>query len=293
MMKLVVLSTSKSWHFQDLVRAAGEHFQVINYPFENLTATVAADPHQSQLPQPLIQSDCVITRVMPPGSLEQVVFRMDVLGTLERLGIPIINSPLAIEISIDKYRTLSLLAENQILVPKTAVSQSADLALQHFEAFNRDVVVKPIFGSMGRGVERLNCIRQARQIFENKQQAGEVIYQQQFLQHEGFDIRLIVIGETVIGMKRHSGSGWITNIAKGGVGESYIPSDHESEIAITAARTVGTFFAGVDLVYQKDQSQPFVLEVNACPGWQEISRVTKIDIAKKFLSALQKHLGRN
>ena len=89
--------------------------------------------------------------MMPPGSLEQVVFRMDALHRLAAAGVPVLNPPRAVEAAVDKYLTLALLAAAGLPVPSTWTGQSAAEALAAFEELGGDVVVKPLFGSEGRG----------------------------------------------------------------------------------------------------------------------------------------------
>ena len=109
----------------------------------------------------------------------------------------------------------------ELPVPVTMVSQNVSAALEHFERLGGDVVVKPLFGSMGNGIVRLRSIDQAKSYFQSTVESADVIYQQEFIKHEGFDIRLLVIGDKVVGMKRKNDNGWITNINQGGVGEPH------------------------------------------------------------------------
>src|SRR5207237_7469693 len=107
-------------------------------------------------PASLSDYDGVLVRTMPPGSLEQVVFRMDVLHRLERRGVRVLNPPLAVEACVDKYVTTARLEAAGLPVPPTIVCQHADDALEAFTALGGDVVVKPLFGSEGRGMVRVS-----------------------------------------------------------------------------------------------------------------------------------------
>src|SRR5207302_9451310 len=104
---------------------------------------------------PLADFDTVVVRTMPPGSLEQVVFRMDVLHRLQSRGVRVLNPPAAVEACVDKYLASARLAEAGLRVPPTVVCQHADAALEAFAALGGDVVVKPLFGSEGRGMVRV------------------------------------------------------------------------------------------------------------------------------------------
>jgi ribosomal protein S6--L-glutamate ligase len=100
--------------------------------------------------------DGVLVRMMPPGSLEQVVFRMDALHRIAAAGIPVLNPPRAVEAAVDKYLTLSLLDRAGIPLPPTWAGERATEALEVFAALGGDVVVKPLFGSEGRGLVRIS-----------------------------------------------------------------------------------------------------------------------------------------
>ncbi len=281
-MRIVILSSQTAWHSLDLKRASGNRHEVELFPFDKLAASIDEDRNFN------ITADCVLVRTMPAGSLQQIVFRMDALAQLAAKGTLVLNSPKSIEMAVDKYLSLAKLAEAKIQVPRTCVSQDLDTALSHFRLLGSNSVVKPIFGSMGFGIKRVESMEQARTIFENLIDEGNVIYQQEFVEHDGFDIRLLVIGDHVIGMKRTNPDSWITNIAQGGIGQRYQPTDQECELAIKSARTVGAHFAGVDLVYDLPTNRQLVLEVNAVPGWRAISQVVDLDIAEMIVTEIEK-----
>src|SRR5260370_38997462 len=150
-MRIALLAGGDGWHVRDLQRAAaamGHEALVID--FRKVSASVALDV------QPLAGFDAVVVRTMPPGSLEQVVFRMDLLHRLAARGIPVLNSPAALEACIDKYLASARLEAAGLPVPATVVCQDADMALEAFPTLGGDVVVKPLFGSEGRGMVRVS-----------------------------------------------------------------------------------------------------------------------------------------
>lgn len=284
-MRIAVLCSPDGWHFQDLKRAAGADHELVSFRFEALAAGIGSDANIN------LAADCVIVRTMPPGSLEQIVFRMDLLGQMARHRTLVLNSPRSIEIAVDKYLSLALLNSSGIRVPNTKVSQTVEEAIRQFEWLGSDVVVKPLFGSMGNGIVRLRSVSTAETCFRSFVDRGQVIYQQAFVEHGGFDIRLLVLGSRVLGMKRTNSGHWITNISQGGVGEPYLPTAAESDLAIRAARSVGAHFAGVDLMYASQDEHPFVIEVNAVPGWQAISEVLQFDVAREMLRQIEGLVG--
>ena len=156
--------------------------------------------------------------MMPPGTLEQVVFRMDALHRLEALGVPVLNPPRAVEAAVDKYLALARLEAAGLPVPPTWVGESADEALDAFERLGGDVVVKPLFGSEGRGLVRVSDRELARRTFQTLERLGAVLYVQRFVRHPGHDLRAFVLGDRVLGAIRRQAPGgdWRTNVAVGG-----------------------------------------------------------------------------
>src|SRR5205085_5226766 len=102
--------------------------------------------------------DAVIVRTMPPGSLEQVVFRMDLLHRLEASGRRVLNPPRALEVCVDKYLASARLDAAGLPTPPTIVCQDAEAAVAAFQELGGDVVVKPLFGSEGKGMVRVNDV---------------------------------------------------------------------------------------------------------------------------------------
>src|SRR4051812_33327795 len=120
-MHLAILSSGSGWHVADLIRAALDlGHAATSFNFRRLSAGVMAPP------APLAGVDAVVVRTMPPGSLEQVVFRMDLLGRVEACGLPILNTPRCLESCVDKYLTTARLAGAGLPVPPTVVCQHAD-----------------------------------------------------------------------------------------------------------------------------------------------------------------------
>jgi ribosomal protein S6--L-glutamate ligase len=250
--------------------------------FRKLTAGVASSPI------PLSGFDAVIVRTMPPGSLEQVVFRMDLLQSVSARGVPILNSPRALETCVDKYLTTARLASAGLPVPPTIVCQHADAALEAFDLLGGDIILKPLFGSEGRGMLRIGDPELAWRTFRTLERTGAVLYLQKVIHHPGWDLRVFVLdGKVLAAMRRHArGDDWRTNVAQGGTGEAIHLDSSQESLALRAAAVLGTVAAGVDLM-PGPAGEWSVLEVNAVPGWRALAPVTGIDVA----AALVRHLA--
>lgn len=285
--KLGILARDTGWHCSDLIRAAKSWFLIQTFNYQSLEAFISSGcNHVNAYNEHLSELDFLVVRAMPPGSLQQVVFRMDALLQLEQDGVAVVNSPKTIEASVDKYLSLALLKRAGLPVPPTAVAQTVEQALQHFEELGGDTVIKPLFGSQGLGLKRLMSTDDARTFFEETIAREDVVYQQSFVRHPGWDLRLLVIGEAVLGMKRKN-EHWITNLSNGGQAIPWDPNELESELALRAADAVYGSVIGVDLVYDPE-GQPKILEVNSCPGWRGLSRCLSVDVAKMVVDMLLK-----
>jgi RimK family alpha-L-glutamate ligase len=283
-MRFAILSAGAGWHVRDLQRAAAllQH-EACAIDFRRVSAAVAGAHN------PLACFDGILVRTMPPGSLEQVVFRMDVLHRLQAAGIRVLNPPAAVEACVDKYVTSARLEAAGLRVPPTVVCQDAEAALEAFTALGGDVVVKPIFGSEGRGMIRLTDFDLAWRTFRTLERLQSVLYVQRFVPHPGWDLRAFVLaGGVIAAMRRRARGDWRTNVAQGGTGEPICLNDEEQKLAVRAAAAVGAPMAGVDLL-PGPAGELYVLEVNAVPGWRALAPVTGVDIASevvRYLAAL-------
>ena len=291
--RLVALVAGFGWHVEDLARAAavvGVTFEPV--PFPGVVGRVGHGPGRVEAGGIVLDDGAVagvLVRMMPPGSLEQVVFRMDALHRLEAAGVPVVNPPRAVEAAVDKYLALARIEAAGHPVPPTWVGESAAEALVAFRALGGDVVVKPLFGSEGRGLVRVTDPEIAFRTFGTLEQLRAVIYVQRYVANPGFDLRLFVLGDRVLGaIGRHAPAGdWRTNVSLGGRAEAIKPEPHLEALALAASRSVGAVVAGVDLLFDLDRQTWVVLEVNAVPGWRALAAATGVDVAAEILAFLR------
>jgi RimK family alpha-L-glutamate ligase len=287
-LRFAVLAAPDSWYARDLVRAAASDHEIVVLPFSTISASVSLTSDLRPLTSvstggiSLADFDATLVRTMPPGSLEQVVFRMDCLARHEAAGGIVINPARAIEAAVDKFLTTAKLFSEGLCTPRTICCQTADEALVAFEQLGGDVVLKPLFGSEGRGITRLIDKDLALRAFKMLEHLGAVLYLQEFIDHEGHDLRLLVIGDRVLAMRRHNKLDWRTNISRGASAEAFTPDDALIEMAHRAAAAVHAPLAGVDLLPGKD-GQLYIIEVNAVPGWRGLANALNIDVARLVL----------
>jgi len=290
-MHIAVLGNAGSWYCRDLQRAASQRgHRLTRLDFRRLVGGLShqGEPQLTSEEIDLRALDVLLVRTMPPGSLEQVIFRMDVLARLESAGVRVVNSPKALECAVDKYLTTSRLAAAGITVPDTFVCENAEDAMQAFETLGGDVVVKPIFGSEGRGIVRVSDPDLAQRTFRTLERIQSVLYVQRFIEHDGFDIRVLVLdGKPLGGIRRHGDDDFRTNVARNGQAALHQPTDEEQRLAVQSSATVGTRIAGVDLLYDR-QGICHVIEVNAVPGWRAFSKITTCDVAAHLIESLER-----
>lgn len=232
--------------------------------------------------------DAMITRPIGRGSLEEILFRMNLLHMLERQGLLIINPPLAIERSVDKYCSLTLFHENGLPVPRTAVTENHDEALKCFHELGGDVVFKPLFGSRGVGTSRITDPDVAARIFRAVSFQHGVLYLQEFVNHGGSDIRAFVIGDRVVASMRRISSNWKTNVSLGAKPMSIDLPEELQKLAVKAAKVIGCKVTGVDII--EGPNGPVLIELNSQPGWHGLQSVTKINIADEIINYIRSEL---
>lgn len=302
-MRIGVLGNSGSWYFDDIERAAlARGHDCSRLEFSRLAAVCGFERsglNGAKLDEsPLSEFDAVLVRTMPPGSLEQVVFRMDLLARLEAAGVRVVNSPKSIECAVDKFLTTAKLEAAGLRVPRTVVCQDSESGMLAFEQLGEDVVVKPLFGSEGRGICRVSDPDLAFRTFRTLTRTGAVLYLQEFVAHAGFDTRVLVLDGRILGGMRRFGDGdFRTNVSRSARSDRHLPTDEECELALRSAAATGTVFAGVDLLVSSTKAAsgetdsrtngPFVIEVNGVPGWRAFNRVNEFDTAAALVHFLE------
>jgi len=292
---LAILSARTGWHTDELCRALAErgHTAVVSR-YEELRASIGGDSASGlQLTSADVRTpDAVLARIIPNGSLEQIIFRLDALHWLEARGVPVMNAPKAIERTVDKFYTSALLHDAGLPTPETVVCEDLTTAMVVVRRMG-DVVIKPIFGSMGHGLVRVTDPDVAFRVLRPLEQTRAVFYVQEAIDHDGRDIRAFVVGDRVIGaIERRAPPGdWRTNVSRGGSARAVDLCDADRDLALRAAAAVGADYAGVDLLPARD-GRMFVLEVNGIPGWQGLQRATGIDVAGMIVEQLTATAGR-
>ena len=294
--QIAIVTDDPGWHGDELTAALqnhglGTHYVSLTecqFAFDDSGPMIRIPGFENRLPLG------VFVRGVPGGTLDQVIFRLDILHALVSHGITVYNEPKAIERTVDKAMTTLLLKQAGLPTPPTWVFESPEQAqtiCQRELVQGRSVVLKPVFGSQGQGVYLIN---NEQGLVHDEKFAG-LYYLQRFVERadsEWSDIRVFVIdNKAVAGMRRRSTS-WITNRARGAKCE-YVHLDAElSRLAVDAARAVDVDYAGVDLI-QDAHGNLQIIEVNGVPAWWGLQSVTDFNIAGSLIDHFVRLIGDN
>lgn len=207
------------------------------------------------------------------------------LFAMDRWGIPTLNSSQAVSVCDDKARASMVLEAAGIPSPRTFVTYSVESALQACEALGYPAVMKPVTGSWGRLISRVNGPEQARAIISQKSEHGsfhhEIYYVQEFIEKPGRDIRAYVIGDQVVAASYRTSEHWITNAARGAVSLPCPITPEIEELALRSCEVVGARLAGVDLIETNEGLK--VIEINTGGEFKGLMTTTDRDIAGEIV----------
>ena len=236
--------------------------------------------------------DAALVRGIAGGTFEQVTKRLGVLHALRELGVPVYNDARAIERSVDKSMTSLLLHAARIPTPPTwateSLAQAQRIAMREGAA-GHALVLKPLFGSQGKGLQRVGDVDGVHHPMPDIDSVafGALAYLQRFVppvSNPGFDWRVLVVGGRAITAMRRVSEHWIHNVAQGAGCAPAGLTPELAQLAQRAAHTLGLDYAGVDLM--PSQSGVQVIEVNGVAAWQGLQRVTGFNIARAIVDDL-------
>ena len=212
------------------------------------------------------------------------------LRLLNAFGVPTVNTAEVAEICGDKLMTSAALARDGIPQPHNAIAFTPEAALDAIEALGYPVVLKPVVGSWGRLLAKVNDRDAAEAVLEHKAILGSVqhsiFYIQEYIEKPGRDIRAIVIGDRVITAMYRKSEHWITNTARGGEGELCPITPEIEDLSLRAAKSVGGGVLAIDLVEHPKQGL-IVNEINHSMEFHTMQPLSGIDIAGEIVEYTQ------
>jgi RimK family alpha-L-glutamate ligase len=287
-MRVAVIGSTGGWHAERLERALTARGHDCAFaPVTRMVGRIDGGFAARSRDVALDACDVVVVRGIPRGSLEQIVFRVDALHALQAVGVRAVNGALAIEHTIDKFLASALLAAAGVPTPRTVACEHAEDALDAFDRLGSDVIVKPLFGSMGFGMARVEDRDVAQRVFRALEIERAVYYLQETVPHDGVDVRALVVGDRVVAAIERVGEGWRANLARGAEARPVSLDEDRAATCVRAARVLGTDYAGVDLLRSAD-GRDYVLEVNGIPGWHGVEMATGVDVAAALVTHLER-----
>ena len=280
----------EEWHIKRLLREFKERgHESYLLPITRFKARIGTTPKISVRGYPIDDYDALIVRRVPGGTAEQVFYRMDTLHRLEEMGVMVFNPSKSIEKAVDKYYTSAILEEEGIKTPRTIVTESFSESMRGYKELGEDIVVKPLFGSLGMGVTRVSNEDIAYRIFRALEMTKSVYYLQEFIPNMGFDVRCFVIDGEVVGREiRSNPDDFRYNVAVGGRAEPF-EDDIYDELALKVADAVGLKITGLDILPRND-GEPIVIEANCYPGYKALMETTGIPIYQLIVDYFERIL---
>lgn len=276
------------WHGQALAQAfASRGWQAIMVSLDSCHVSIVEQQVRVHVPGLEYPAPIAFVRGVAAGTTQQIITRLNILHTLKRQGMYIYNSATAIETTVDKSMTSQILAEHGIATPDTWVCEYRTIAhplMQRAIEQGKTLVIKPLFGSQGKGV-RLVTPAQAFACPQDLFVDG-VYYLQEKIdtgvhQH---DYRVFVVRGEVLAVMRRKGSDWLHNVARGARCEA-CDEDDVAALGLQAANAIGIDYAGVDIIRDKE-GKCWVIEVNSIPAWRGLQTITSTNIAQTLVDDL-------
>lgn len=209
------------------------------------------------------------------------------LKILNDWGVPTVNRFEVVSNCGDKLYTTSLLSRDGVPQPRVKLAFTPESALQAIEELGYPVVLKPVVGSWGRLLAKINDREAAEAILEHKEVLGSyqhsIFYIQEYIEKRGRDIRAFVVGdETICAIYRQS-EHWITNTARGGQASNCPVSDELNRLCVRAAKAVGGGVVAVD-VFEDGGRGYLVNEVNHTMEFRNSIAPTGVDIPGRIIA---------
>jgi tetrahydromethanopterin:alpha-L-glutamate ligase len=293
MEKIPVFTDDPGWHGECLKKAFYERgIEAVFISLKSVVFSVESGKVRIEIPSFDKLPKYAFVRGVPGGTLQQVIARLNILHILKDSGVKVFNDGRAIERTVDKSMTSYLMAKHHIPTPDTWMCESrqeAQLLCERLIYPQSGLVIKPLFGSQGKGVQRINSVHELP--VPMMPHVDGVYYLQRYIdsgENDWHDYRVFVVNHQAIAAMRRHGQTWVNNIALGGRGELVNPEGSLKDLAEAASRALDMDYCGVDLMKGLD-GRWWVIEVNSIPAWQGLQKVTDFSIAQHLVNALLDH----
>jgi [lysine-biosynthesis-protein LysW]--L-2-aminoadipate ligase len=211
---------------------------------------------------------------------------LTVAYVLEHWGVPVFNSPAVTATCNDKLLTTLALLRANVPTPRTMLAFAEQTTIRGIEELGYPVVLKPVTGSWGRLLARINDRDAAEAVIEHQETLGSyqhhIHYIQQYVAKPQRDIRAFVLGDRTICAIYRTSEHWVTNTARGAVTENCPVTLELADLCSRAARAVGGGILAVDLLEDPEQGL-LVNEINATMEFRNSIAPTGVDIPQEMI----------
>jgi [lysine-biosynthesis-protein LysW]--L-2-aminoadipate ligase len=211
---------------------------------------------------------------------------------VDSYGIPVVNSPTTARICADKAKNSLALAAAEVPTPRTEVAFTKESAMAIVEEFGYPCVLKPVVGSWGRLMAKIDTRSAAEAILEHKETLGhyehKVFYVQEFVEKPGRDIRVVATDGVPVAAMTRSSDHWLTNAAQGATAEPFELDDEVRDLVERASRAVGGGLLGIDLMETGDSYT--VHEVNHTVEFKALDEATGVDVPGRVVDWLEERI---
>ena len=228
----------------------------------------------------LLDLDVLFLRTLGSGNCDQITYRISLLDHLEQSGVRVINPTYPFRHAKDKYISLVLLHKAGLPIIDTFLTENQEQGYNAARRF-KNTVIKPLIGSQGLGVIHAENPDIAFRNIKLISSMGQINYIQRYIEKAGQDLRVFVLDGKVLAAMARKSTSWKTNISQGAKPVAIELDSGIEKIAITAAKTIGLDYAGVDILVSG--GTPYIIEINAAPSWKGLQQTTRIDIADRLV----------
>lgn len=236
-------------------------------------------------PGPWLEYDAVLSRNI---SYARGLYALHILNGW---GIPTVNTAAVAEACGNKLVTSSLLKKAGVPQPHNLIAFTPESALQAIEEMGYPVVLKPVVGSWGRLLAKINDRDAAEALLEHKSVLGSyqhsIFYIQEFIAKPDRDIRALVVGDRVLTAIYRESEHWITNTARGGQGVNCPLTPELEELCLNAAAAMGGGILAVDVIEHPERGF-LVNEVNHTMEFHTAQPTSKIDVGDAIVEYVTK-----
>ena len=284
MIRTLILTEKEGWHYQQLKLSLTK----LNHSVDSACISdisIILNNNEAILEnkgERLPKIDNIIVRFIPGGTLEEIVFYLNILKILESMNVRVVNNASSIESTVDKLYTSYLLNNNNINCPKTYVMRGEEAASKFISNYHYEskLIYKPLFGSQG---DNIRLIEGSSDLDKLDNQTNIYYFQEYLENRPNYDYRVLVINNNnnikYFYMTRY-GDTFVNNFSKGAKCVRENLNEEVIELAIKSSKLLNMDFCGVDII--EHNKKYYVIEVNSIPAWKGLQKVESANISEYF-----------